>query len=176
MEVVCIGGIAQSGKDTLANCLEKLLINKGKKVLIIHHADYLKFVCKQYFDWDGQKDDKGRTILQYVGTDIVRVRKPDFWVEIVQLFLSVFNQDYDFILIPDCRFPNEIESYKNKYHTTSIRMHRPNFDNGLSQEQKSHKSETALDDYSFDITLNCSSGIENVMASAKTLLEEVFNI
>lgn len=176
MEVICIGGSALAGKDSMANCLTQILSEKGYKTLIIHHADYLKFVCKQYFGWDGVKDEKGRTLLQYIGTDVARKKDPYFWVSVVKSFISMFGQDYDFIFIPDCRFVSEIETYKELYKTTSIRMHRPNFDNGLTDAQKNHESEIALNNYPFDITINCSSGIDNVMESAKTLLEEVFNI
>lgn len=176
MQIICIGGMAQSGKDSLADCLTQILSSKGFKTLTLHHADYLKFICKQYFGWDGVKDEKGRTLLQYIGTDVARKKDPYFWVNVIKNFLIMFGQEYDFIFIPDCRFVSEIETYKEIYNTTSVRMHRPNFDNGLTEAQKNHESETALNNYSFDVTINCSSGMDNVMQSAKTFVEEVLDI
>ena len=172
MKVVCISGKALAGKDSIATSLSRQLSEKGKRVLIYHHADYLKYLCKQYFGWDGVKDEKGRTILQHIGTDIVRTKKPTFWVDTAIDFLKMFKENYDYVLIADCRFVNEVESYKPIFPTTSLRIHRPDFDNGLTQEQKSHASETALDDYSFDITINCPSGLNNIDSYAKMLIEE----
>ncbi len=172
MKVVCLSGKAQHGKDSFANAISDQLSKKGQRVLIYHHADYLKYLCKQYFGWDGAKDDKGRTILQHIGTDIVRTKKPTFWVDTAIAFFELFQDDYDYVLIADCRFQDEVDSYKPIFHTTSLRIHRPDFDNGLTPEQKSHASETALDNYSFDITINCPSGLDNVRDYAKMLVEE----
>ena len=59
MKVICISGKAQHGKDTTAAILKELLEADGKSVKIAHFADLLKFICKTYFDWDGQKDERG---------------------------------------------------------------------------------------------------------------------
>lgn len=153
-KVITISGKAQHGKDSLAICLKEALEKRGEKVLIINYADYLKFICKKYFDWDGIKDENGRTILQHVGTDLIRKKRPDFWVETVANFIYAIEEEFDWFLIPDTRFPNEIEYMKNifgKKHT-SVRVLRKNedgteFDNGLTETQKSHMSEIALDEY-----------------------------
>ena len=71
MRIIAISGHAQNGKDTTANIIKKHLEERGDKVLIVHYADLLKFICTKYFDWDGQKDEKGRHLLQYIGTDII---------------------------------------------------------------------------------------------------------
>lgn len=172
MKVICIAGKAQHGKDSLANALNKELIEKGKRVLVYHHADYLKYLCKQYFEWDGMKDEKGRTILQHIGTDIVRTKQPSFWVDTAIQFFNLFQEQYDYAVIPDCRFENECEAYKPIFDTTTIRVYRPDFDNGLTKEQKEHSSETSLDDYHFDITVNCPSGLGNIEQYAQFLLKE----
>ena len=70
-QIVCISGKAQHGKDTTASILREELIQRGYKVLVIHHADLLKFMARSMFEWDGQKDENGRHLLQYIGTDIV---------------------------------------------------------------------------------------------------------
>ena len=68
MKVLCISAKAQHGKDTAAGIIKEYLESKGKRVLIIHYADLVKFVCTKFFNCDGQKDEKGRTLLQYGGT------------------------------------------------------------------------------------------------------------
>ena len=63
-KVICLSGKAQAGKDTSAEIIRKLLLGYGERVLIIHYADLLKFMCKQLFHWNGEKDERGRHLLQ----------------------------------------------------------------------------------------------------------------
>lgn len=152
MKVITLSAKAQHGKDTTANILKEQLTTKGYKVLICHYADLLKYMCKTFFDWNGIKDEKGRSILQYVGTEQIRSQNPNYWVEYIISVLKLFPNEWDYVLIPDTRFPNEIELMKENFDTTSIKIIRPNFNNGLTKEQKEHISETALDSYNFDCT------------------------
>lgn len=158
-KVILISGKAQHGKDTAAKILKDYASKKGKTTLIIRYADILKYVCQEYFGWNGKKDDKGRTLLQQVGTDLVRFNNPDAWVNCVIELVKGFGNKFDYILIPDTRFLNEIENWKDtglKY--TTLRIDRYNqdmtpFDNGLSETQKKHLSETSLDYYQFDFRI-----------------------
>ena len=161
--IFCISGKAESGKDTTANYIKQLLEQEGHKVCIIHFADLLKYICKTYFDWDGKKDDIGRTLLQRVGTEIVRERDPAFWVSFVSKFISVFRDEWDYIAIPDCRFPNEVD--KNMYGEfpiLHIRLNRPNHISALTEEQKQHASETALDNILPDILIVNDGTLEDL--------------
>lgn len=125
MKVITISGKAQNGKDTTAGLLKAALEADGYKVLITHYADLLKYICKQFFGWDGQKDDAGRHILQYVGTDIIRQKRPDYWVGFVTSILELFPNEWDYVLIPDCRFPNEIDYLKEAgMDTVNLRVVR----------------------------------------------------
>ena len=171
MKVVCICGKAQAGKDTVGEFLANQFKELGAKPVVIHYADLLKYICKQYFGWNGEKDDAGRTILQKVGTDIVRNRCPDYWVDHVVKLLKVFDGEWTHVIIPDCRFPNEIDGIVEAFpesDITTIRVVRPNHDNGLSEEQKNHPSETALDHRHVQFIVMNTKGLEeleNVTAS-----------
>lgn len=161
MKVICISGKARHGKDFTASAMKEVLEENGQKVLIMHYADLLKFMCEKYFDWDGNKDEKGRSLLQYVGTEMVRSQDPDYWVKYIVGVFKLFRNVWDVVLISDVRFPNEIEGLRGyDWDVISIRVMRADFDNGLTSEQKSHSSETALDDYKFDITLS-NDGTDN---------------
>ena len=154
MKIICISGKAQHGKDTTAGILREILEERGKKVLIAHFGDLVKFVAEKYFGWDGKKDERGRTLLQYVGTDRVRAQSPDYWVDFVVSMLTFFDGEWDYVLIPDCRFPNEYEIFvHNDFNVTLLRVERPGFDNGLTPEQKAHPSETALDNYGYHVQI-----------------------
>lgn len=151
MKIVCISGKAQHGKDTTAKLLEETLEAQGNRVLIAHYGDLVKYVCKNFFGWDGKKDEKGRTLLQRVGTDKIRAVSPDYWVDFIVSILDIFCDEWDYVLIPDTRFPNEYEIYET-YGMDAIllRVVRPNFVSPLTEEQQKHASETALDDYQYD--------------------------
>lgn len=150
MKVIVISAKAQHGKDTTAELFKEIAEKHGKRVLITHYADYLKYICKEWFNWNGIKDDNGRTILQKVGTNLARNNHPDIWVNVIVESLKAFGNEYDYVLIPDCRFPNEVKIMKDSFDTTSLRIHRVDFESFLTYEQKHHISETALDDYKFD--------------------------
>ena len=175
MRIILITAKAQHGKDTTANFMKEQLERIGKKVLICHYADLLKYICKTFFDWDGQKDDRGRTILQYVGTDTIRSKNEDYWVKFIADFLYMFYNEWDYVLIPDTRFPNEIEYMRNKFKSSvhTIRVNRPNFDSGLTEEQLKHPSECALDGYGTDILITNSGTLEDLELKVRHYIEMV---
>jgi len=158
-KIITLSAKAEHGKDLTATILKDKLEYLGKKVLIIHYADYLKYICKQYFGWDGNKDEKGRTILQQIGTEKVRTRNLNFWVELIEMFIDVFDDDFDYFLIPDTRFPNEINYLKDfGWDVISLHIERIGFENHLTPEQRLHLSEIALDNFTFDYYLKSLSG------------------
>jgi len=154
MKIICISGKAQHGKDTTAKFLQEQLENNGYRVKITHFADHLKHICKDYFGWDGVKDEKGRNILQHIGTEVIRERSPDYFADYLVNFLSMFYDEWDYVIIPDCRFPNEFEIF-TAYGMDAIllRVVRPGFLSPLTQEQQAHPSETALDNYEHDFVI-----------------------
>ena len=174
MKVVAISGKAQHGKDTTANFLKSELEANGCKVLITHYADLLKYICTAFFNWDGQKDEHGRQLLQYVGTDVVRAKRPDFWVEFVTGVLNLFDGQWDYVLIPDCRFPNEVThlTYAG-FDTFHVRVIRENFESPLTPEQQMHPSETALDDFPYSFMVLNYSSLADLEYFSKLLAQEI---
>lgn len=72
---------------------------------------------------------------------------PDYWVGFVTSILELFPNEWDYVLIPDCRFPNEIDYLKEAgLDTVNLRVVRKDFKSPLTPEQQAHPSETALDD------------------------------
>lgn len=144
--ILC-SGRARHGKDTSAEIIKKNLEERGFSVLVTHYADLLKFICKNFFGWNGEKDEVGRTLLQQVGTNCIRDQDPDYWVDFVVNLIRMLSEKWDFVIIPDVRFPNEIDRVADAgFLTTHVRIIRPDFDSQLTEEQKNHPSETALDD------------------------------
>ena len=151
--ILC-SGRARHGKDTSAEIIKDNLEARGYRVLITHYADLLKFICKNFFGWNGEKDEAGRTLLQQVGTNCIREQDPDYWVDFVANLIRMFPDRYDFVIIPDTRFPNEIDRIADAgFPATHVRIVRPDFESQLTEEQKNHPSETALNDTAPDFVI-----------------------
>lgn len=171
MKVICISGKARHGKDTLAGMLNEQLTAKGFRVLTTHFGDLVKYICEKFFNWDGAKDEKGRALLQYVGTDVVRKQRPSYWTDFIVSVLELFPNEWDYVLIPDCRFPNEVECFiEHGMDTTLIRINRPNFVSNLTPEQLKHPSETAMDDYPPNLYVINDGTLEDLSDSIKDIL------
>ena len=171
-----ISGTAGHGKDTIAEMMREYAVEHGKRAIVIHFADYLKYICGTYYNWDGQKDEAGRTLLQQVGTNKVRKNNPNYWVDVVKnLIDTVLIDDFDIFLIPDARFPNEIESFEDNdmYRVHSIHVTRLNAPDILTEEQKKHPSETALNDYLFEYEVENNSLEELKQAAHKIINLEI---
>lgn len=164
MKVICISGHARSGKDTSATIIQEHLEKEGYKVFRVAYADYLKDICKRLAGWDGV--EKPRELLQTLGSDIVRnkLNMKDFWVQHVMNEIKIAQElGYTHTLITDCRYPNEIYIPKACFEKcVSVRIKRINFESELTEKQKQHESETALDHFKFDITIRATNGIENL--------------
>jgi hypothetical protein len=151
--ILC-SGRARHGKDTSAEIIKDNLEARGYRVLITHYADLLKFICKNFFGWNGEKDEAGRTLLQQVGTNCIREQDPDYWVDFVANLIRMFPDRYDFVIIPDTRFPNEIDRITDAgFPATHVRIIRTDFESQLTEEQKNHPSETALNDIEPDFVI-----------------------
>ena len=174
-KIICIGGKAQNGKDTSAEIfLKELKTNYGKKAIVVHYADLVKFICSKYFDWDGNKDEKGRTILQRVGTECVRDKIPDYWVDFIIGIIKLFPDEWDYVIIPDTRFPNEIYKWKEcGFDSIYIRVQRENFKSPLTAEQQSHRSEIALDNEVPDYLLVNDGTIEDLTEKIKNICNNI---
>lgn len=174
-KVILISGKAEHGKTLAANVLKNLLESRGDKTLILSFADYLKFICMEYLGWDGKKDDKGRETLQYVGTDLIRNRDGDFWVNAVKNLVEVLKRDFDYFIIDDVRFVNELHAFMS-IENLSIRIKRLNgdntpFENSLSDTHRAHPSETGLDDVKHTFTRFVKTGEEYMVRNMSDLLE-----
>lgn len=176
MKIIAISGKAQHGKDTVARMIRYAGMDKGQKVLITHYADLLKYMCGAFLGWDGKKDDKGRALLQHVGTDIIRRKDPNFFVDFMVRAMDVCGEMgdvWDAIIIPDIRFPNEVDGLIDAgFDVTNLRIIRPDFVSPLSSEAMSHMSENAMDDANPDYTIINNLGLIELKNNVETLLDK----
>ena len=69
-----ISGLARSGKDTLADILLDFGYRKD------HFAADLKRIATTHMGWDGLKDERGRVLLQQLGTEVGRAYHNSMWL------------------------------------------------------------------------------------------------
>lgn len=166
MRVILISGHAEHGKDYVGHLIESYLDKHDKAYRTIHFADLVKYVCSQYWHWDGKKDDAGRTLLQQIGTDRRINFDPTIWAEITARLARFIGFDCDYVIVPDWRFVLEHKVMKEYFgdDLITIRVNRWNdldytipYENHLSPEQRKHPSECELDNMHFDYYLdNCA--------------------
>ena len=173
MKVICISGKAQHGKDTTASLILEHLEHNSERVLVTHYADLLKYICKMFFNWDGNKDKEGRRILQYVGTDVIRKKTPNYWVDFLADLLEKFASEWDWVLIPDTRFPNEVDLMRERFGALHVRVVRPDFISPLTAEQQNHPSEVALDEYFPDYYLFNQGNEDDLKETVNTFVVNV---
>lgn len=153
VKVILFSGKAENGKSTAAQLTKQFLEERGYRAVKLAFADYVKDTAKRLFGWNGAKDEAGRALLQWWGTDVVRSKDENFWVDTVIRLIGMISGMYDFVLIDDVRFENEIARVAAVFSTYTVRVSRPGYENHLTPEQRVHPSETALDNFPFDIYL-----------------------
>lgn len=164
LQIILISGKAQNGKSETAKILKRKLELKNKKVLITAFGNLVKFSCNKFFGTTYEKTKENRSTWQRVGTDIVRKQNENFWVDLVISFILLFEKEakWDYVIIDDCRFTNELERFSG-FDTINLRINRLNFQSPLTSEQQNHISETKLDNYEhFDYIINAESGLDNL--------------
>lgn len=175
-KIILISGKAQNGKDSTALFLKQKLPGK---TLILHYADYLKYICQQYLGWDGVKDETGRQMLIDVGTYKIRkkLKLPNFHAEKVMEIIDIFQDDFDYFIVPDVRFPNEVLLPQWKYEDKVItcRINRLDFESPLTLDQQQDISETALDNFKFDYYIESLSGLDNLEVAVNELTNTIKN-
>ena len=177
MKTILISGKAGHGKDTVAQLMKEELEKQGEKVLIIKFGDPVKWFAREYYNWNGEKDETGRSLLQYIGTEMMRTYDKNYWGNIVSEFIAA-NEDFTVALIPDWRFySEEFCIYDNVENYYTLRVERPGYKNpNMTEKQLNHISETQLDDHSFDYIIYNNGSLEDLRENAKLALDYFKNM
>jgi hypothetical protein len=171
MKIVLIGGKAQHGKSTFANMLQHEYEKRNLSVIRVEFAHLLKFYATKYFGWDGNKDEEGRTLLQWLGTDLFREKDPDYWARNVYDFLDVIKNHFDIAIIDDWRFINEERYFHyGTFEYFPVKIERQNFESSLTEDQKNHRSEKELEDFKASFTVY-NRTMERLQKSAKDFVD-----
>lgn len=175
-KIFLIAGKANSGKDTTAEFMDNYIKLKGYKVINLQFSSYIKMYAKKISGWNGEEDSKPRTLLQQLGTDIIR-NKIDNYLFINRIIedIKVYSYYFDFITISDARLPEELdiikETFDNVYRLNVI---RPNFESSLNKTELKHRTETALDDYDdYEYKVINDGTLEDLSHKVQKMIDEV---
>ena len=148
-KIYILSGKARSGKDTVAKIIDTISEERGLKCINLQYSSYLKEYAKKISGWDGSEETKPRTLLQQLGTEIIRNQIDElFFVKRMCSDIEVYSNFFDIITISDARFKLEIDIPKEKFsNVVSLSVVRPNNKELLTEEQQKHSSEIDLDDY-----------------------------
>lgn len=175
MKIYLISGKARNGKSTVGEFIKEEYENKGKKVCEIGYGSYIKYYAKTYFGWDGKEETKPRSLLQELGTEIIRKKiDPMFHVNRIMEDIKVLSYFYDITVISDVREPIEIITPKEKFDdVVSINVKRTNFESELSEKEQQHFTEIALDSFDdYDYKVLNDGTFDDLKIKVKEIIEK----
>lgn len=160
MKIIGIMGLAGSGKDTLAD----LLITQLPLAKKFNLADPLKGICRE-MGWDGNKDEKGRKLLQQVGVLARECIGEDVWLKKARSAADTAHMlGRQFFIVPDIRFHNE-KDWILQQGGMLLLIVRPGI------QPMGHVSEQLpLEDHSCPFILNDGT-LEDLLGKAKQVAE-----
>jgi dephospho-CoA kinase len=200
--LVLLVGKAHAGKDTCYDHMEQILTSRNIPVDKYVLADKLKVITKEmikllkgvdlplkYFhdnvEKEKQRPELGyivtgtgkevftiRRCLQTIGTDILRDKfDVDIWIDQAKKYAK--NNDDRFLVIPDCRFTNEIPSFAEMttHKVISIKINRTT--NLITETGKDHQTEKNVDVIKCDYVINNDSDLNSFHKKIETVLSDI---
>ena len=112
MKIIVIGGKAKCGKNTFGEYLREELKDYGYKPCVMHLTDPLYSYARNYFQWNGDYDEKPREFLQKMGTEIIREKlgKKDFLLNRFYEDVEILSNFFDVFIVTDARLIYEFQS------------------------------------------------------------------
>lgn len=171
-KIFTISGKAGSGKNTISSIIKEFY---GDSAIEISFSYYIKDYAKRISNWDGSEDAKPRELLQQLGIELVR-NKIDSKLFINRTLedIKVLSYFYDVIIISGGRLVEEIETIKENFPNSISIGVTSNKGNNLTDSEKSHFTETALDNYNnYDYVINNNDSYEVLKNDVLNILKEV---
>ena len=174
--IFIVSGKANSGKDTSCELINNYVKLKSIKSVNLQFSSYIKMYAKVISGWDGNEDTKPRSLLQELGTNIIRNKiDNEFFIKRIIGDIKVYSYYCDVITISDARLPLEIDSINSEFENVyKLNIQRPNFENNLNCNERRHITEVALDDYNdYDYVVVNDGTIEDLNNKVIKIIDEV---
>jgi len=164
MKIVGITGRAGAGKTSFANYLVEVHTKiHGNSASIVPFAKPLKDIATS-MGWDGNKDEKGRKLLQLLGTDCGRdCIDPDLWIKKWLKTIQGLPRDC-LVIADDLRFDNEADMVRSQKGLIIRIAGRNN-----RTVNSSHPSEAGICDDFMLATIDNTESLNNLKNKARTL-------
>ena len=171
-KIFIIAGRARQGKDTVCEFIREYY--KDYKILHLPNNYYMRDYAKRIIGWDLEDASKPRELLIELA-DYGRSLNEHFYINRTIEDIIIFSRYYDIIVIPDARFPYEIEIPKEKFENViSINIKRPNYDSELSISQKNHPIETSLEKYdNYDYKIINDGNLQDLKNKVFEILDKI---
>ena len=143
--------MAGSGSRAKTSMNKALVMINGKPLFMYAYELFKQFDCEIILVC---KEDEIPIVKKYVDNNVIFALGGN--TRASSVYNGLLKANYEYVLIPDARFPNEIRKWwQTDFDSITVRIERMNkddteYDNGLSEEQKQHPSETELDDWIFN--------------------------
>ena len=172
-KIFIIAGKARQGKDTVCEYIREYY--KDLNSLYLPNNYYMRDYAKRIIKWDGSDATKPRELLNTLADYARNNFDKHFYIKRTIEDINVFANFYDIIIIPDARFPYEIEIPKQKFsNVISIHLERPNYISELTNEQKQHPIETSLENYNdYDYKIINDGTLEDLKIKIFDLLNKI---
>jgi hypothetical protein len=151
---VAIGGRMQVGKTTCAN---HLVSRYGYARYAL--AEPIKELAQREFGWDGRKDDRGRRLLQEIGS-AARAYDHGIWLRRFEEWFSARGATP--VVIDDVRLPSEADFFREKGFLTILVL-RPGFSLPLADPAlREHETERELEPSQLDLVITNAGTIADL--------------
>lgn len=172
-KIFIIAGKARQGKDTICEYIRDYY--KDNKVLHLPNNYYMRDYAKRITNWDGSDETKPRDLLIELADYARKNIDEHFYINRTIEDIQILSKYYDIIIIPDARFPYEIELPKEKFdNVVSIHVERPNYNSELSNANKQHATEISLDNYNkYDYKIINDGSLEDLRIKVNNMLDQI---
>jgi len=176
--VLLVNGYPRSGKDTFAKFIEEEFKYDPSKLDVhfenISTVSYIKKAARDYFDWDGEKDEKGRRLLADLKDASRLYNEGPFNFACQQRSINYttvcLKRPLLFVSVIHSREPEEIQMFKNHFgdicRTVFIKR-------DIEQELSNH-ADRNVEDYKYNYTINNNSDIKAFKKKCNKFINNLF--